>query len=123
MPFDAASRDKATGRSYADFGRELGMKIEVLPRSNNELIDIEDTRAFFNNCWFDQSKTALGMSAVENFRKEWNDKLECYRERPMHDWASHGTKAFMYSVQSIKKMTGSKGLSADQWRDVRKKFI
>lgn len=122
MPFDAASRSAATGKGYADYAREMGFNVQLLPKSANELIDIEMVRNFFPRMWFDQSKTTAGMKAVENFRKEWNEKLSCFREKSLHDWASHGTKALIYSINAVDKITGSKTLSADQWNEVRSRY-
>lgn len=123
MPHDAAGREKATGKAYVDYAREMGLKVELLPKSNNELVDIEMLRGYFPKLWFDQSKCAMGMKAVENYRKEWNEKLNCYRERPLHDWSSHGTKALIYAINAVDKMTGgTKGMTAEEWRKVRSQY-
>jgi hypothetical protein len=26
---------------------------------------------------------------MKSYRREWDDKLGCYRDRPVHDWSSH----------------------------------
>lgn len=122
MPFDAAGREKATGKAYVDYARDMGLKVELLQKSNNELVDIELLRNYFPKLWFDQSRCTTGMKAVENYRKEWNEKLSCFRERPLHDWASHGTKALIYSINAIDKMTGSKGLTKEEWRRLKNDY-
>lgn len=124
MPFDAAGREKATGKAYVDYAREMGLKVELLKKSANELADIELVRNYFPRLWFDQTKTVIGIKATENFRKEWNEKISCFREKPLHDWASHGTKSMIYSINAVDKMTGgSKGLSANEWRNVRNQNV
>lgn len=123
MPFDAGAREKSTGKTYADFAREGGLKVELVPKTESELYDIELCRAFFPKIWFDETNCSEGIKSIENYRKEWNEKLGCFRERPLHDWASHGTKAFMYAIKSIDKMTGSRGLTAEEWKNVRAKYI
>lgn len=123
MPFDAAGREKATGKAYVDYARDMGMKVTLLKKSDNELVDIELVRSFFPRVWFDQTKCTQGIKVVENFRKEWNEKLSCFRERPLHDWASHGTKAFIYAINAVDTMTGSKGLTPEEWKKIRAKHV
>lgn len=122
MPFDAAAREKATGKGYEDFAREAGLKVELLERSRNELVDIETVRYMFPKLWFDQSKCAGGLKAVENFRKEYNEKLQCFRERSLHNWASNGTKGMIYAIQAVNKMTGSRCLTSEEWSAIRAKY-
>jgi len=120
MPHDAASRSKTTGRSYADVARDLGLKVEIVPIDQNEMFGIEAVRNTFPRMWFDQSKCDKGLKAIDAFKKEWNEKLGCYREKSLHDWASHGAKALIYGVEAIQKMSQGKGLSADEWRRLRR---
>lgn len=122
MPHDAVAREKATGKAYVDYAREMGMKVEIVKRTANELIDIEMMRNFFPRLWFDSSNCEQGIKAVENYRKEWNEKLACYREKPLHNWASHGTKSLIYGINAIDLMTGSTAMSAEQWRKVRNNY-
>ena len=45
-----------------------------------------------------------GVNCLENYRKEWDDKLGCWRDRPLHDWSSHGSDAWRYlSVIEFKR--------------------
>lgn len=120
MPHDAASRSKATGKSYADVARELGLKVDIIPIDPNEMYGIEAVRNAFPRFWFDQSKCDKGLKAIDAFKKEWNEKLGCYREKSLHDWASHGAKALIYGVQAIDKMQIGKGLTAEEWRRLRR---
>lgn len=70
MPHDAASRSQATGKSYADVARELGLKVEIIPIDPNEMFGIELVRNMFPRFWFDQSKCDKGLKAVDAFKKE-----------------------------------------------------
>lgn len=122
LPHDAASREKATGKSFADIAREQGLKVEVLPRQSNEMFGIEALRNGLNRFFFDYSKCEKGIKSIENFRKEWNDKLGCYREKSYHDWASHGSKALIYCAESLQKLGGG-GMTAEQWRQLRAEWV
>jgi hypothetical protein len=55
------------------------------------------------------SGVEFGVNALESYRKEWNDKLGCWRDRPLHDWSSHGSDAFRYlAVAENKRVQGFK---------------
>ena len=119
LPHDSAGKSAATGKAYVDYAREMGLKCEVLKIEHNKLVDIEMVRHIMPRVWFDLSNCDKGIKCLENYRKEWNDKLECYRERPLHNWASHGTDAFIYAINAVNKMTGNTGLTPEQWREIR----
>ncbi len=119
MPHDAASRSQATGKSYADVARSLGLKVDIVPMDPNEMFGIESVRNAFPRMWFDQTKCDKGIKAIDAFKKEWNEKLGCYREKSLHDWASHGAKALIYGIEAVEKLTIGKGLSAEEWRRLR----
>lgn len=67
-------------------------------------------------------KCALGIKALENYRKEWNDQHGCWSSKPLHNFASHGADAFRMLVVSIGKVI-RKGLSAEEWRNLREQYI
>jgi len=93
LPHDANVRELGTGVKRVDTARELGLNpIVVVPRpkNNDQLHDqIDQTRNFIEGSWFDEEKCDTGIIALENYRKEWNDKLGCFNKQPLHNWASH----------------------------------
>jgi hypothetical protein len=121
LPHDAANKNPATGRCYADYVRDMGFKTEIIKKSENILVDIEMLRAFFPRLYFNQTKCVEGIKAVENYRKEWNEKKECFRERPFHNWATHGTSALIYAMNAVQGLIGNRGLSAEEWKRIRDK--
>lgn len=123
MPHDAAAREKGSGKSFADIARQQGLKVNVLPRQQNEMFGIEALRNMLPRFFFDQVKTEKGLKAIENFRKEWNEKLGCYRERSHHDWASHGAKALIYTAEAVQKFSGGSGMTAEEWNRMRREWI
>lgn len=68
----------------------LGVRpIIVVPRTDNILEDIDATRRILPKCWMDEENCAEGIKGLENYRKEWDDKMQVYKSYPRHDWASH----------------------------------
>jgi hypothetical protein len=123
MPHDAASRSLQTGKSLVDIARGMGLKIDVLSRDSNEMFGIECLRNTLPRFFFDQSKCDKGIKAIENFRKEWNEKLGCYREKSYHDWASHGAKALIYCAEAMQRIGSGAGMTAEEWEKMRKRWI
>lgn len=119
MPHDADAREKGSGKTYAGIARSLGLKIDIVPRDDNEMFGIEEVRNTLARCWFDQTKCEKGIKSIDSFKKEWNEKLGCYRDRSFHDWASHGAKAFIYGIEGINRMQIGRGLTAEEWRRLR----
>lgn len=76
-------------------GTTYRMDFEIVPKLS--IMDgIEISRQMLKLCVFDEQGTESGVKALENYRKEWNEKLGCYRDHPLHDWSSHGADAFRY---------------------------
>ena len=94
MPHDANVRELGTGKTRHAVASELGINpINVVPRpkSTDQLLDhIEETRSFLSTCWIDETRCNRGIVCLENYRKEWDDKMGAFRRTPLHNWASHG---------------------------------
>ena len=93
-PHDLAVRELGTGVSRADTAAQFGIRFEIVPRISNHAEGIQAVRRFLPMCWFDERKCSQGIDALDNYRKDWDDKLGRWKDQPRHDWASHGAKAF-----------------------------
>ena len=51
-------------------------------------------------CWFDATKTAIGLTSLRNYRKQFNQRLNEFKPTPVHDWASHPSDAFEVIAQA-----------------------
>ena len=74
----------------------------ILPRASVD-DGIEQVREILPRCVFDEHKCDEGISHLENYRKEWDDKRGCWKDRPLHDHTSHGADAFRYLANSQTK--------------------
>lgn len=96
MPHDASHRmlnEKATTRQQE--AEKTGIRpIEVLKRIQTEADGIEASRQFFPNVYIDEARCARLVQCLDSYRKEWDDKLGRFKDHPLHDWSSHGYKAF-----------------------------
>lgn len=92
----AKSLRELASDGYEIDGRIYRISFDVVPRTSNVNEDIEKVRQILPKCAFDAIKCEQGIKALESYRKEWNDKLGVWRDRPLHDWSSHGADAFRY---------------------------
>lgn len=121
VPHDAAVHEYSTGLSRVEVARNHAINFTVVPDIGvNEGIDA--TRNILNRCWFDEIKCARGITVLESYKKQWNDRHGCWSSQPLHNFASHGADAFRMLAVGIGRLE-SKGLSAEEWRNLRQKHI
>ena len=101
-PHDIRKREFGAeeGQRLIESAARIGIKFHIAPKL---LVPsgIEQVRQVLDICWFDEERTtkkfrdkAVGVPSLENYRKEWNEALGCYRDTPLHDWCSDGADAF-----------------------------
>ena len=50
---------------------------------------------------FDKEKTSMGVEALKAYSKKWDEKNQCFKNRPIHNFASHPADAFRYGCTFI----------------------
>jgi len=93
-PHDLAVRELGTGESRLEAAKKFGITFELIPRISNHAEGIEAVRRFLPNCWFSEVGCNDGVNCLDNYRKDWDENLGRWKDKPRHDWASHGAKAF-----------------------------
>jgi hypothetical protein len=83
----------SSGVSRKTTARQLGIPFIAVKR-HDPIEGIDMARGLFNKCYFDENKCEKGIKALENYRKEWDDKRETWLSHPLHNWASHGADGF-----------------------------
>jgi len=95
-PHDVDNREwSSDARSRVEVAEELGIGFQVVPRISHKDDAIEAARNFLNACWIDEKYCARGIQCLDNYRKEWDPARGVWRQKPRHDWASHGADALM----------------------------
>jgi hypothetical protein len=103
-PHDIVNREFTSGLTRIDTAREMGLDFDVVAKLTVDE-GIEMARAVFPKVWFDAKHCKYGLSALENYRKKYNEKTKAYDKKPMHDWSSNGADAFRYMAVAYKTMT------------------
>ena len=97
-PFDIKVRELGNmGKSRLESAMELGIAFEVAPKLSIE-DGIEATRKALTNCWFDKEKCKLGIEYLKAYQKRWDDKNQCFKNKPMHNFASHCADSFRTGI-------------------------
>ena len=92
---DAKTRRELAQEGYEIDGKTYSMTFEVVPKIGVD-DGIEAVREILPLCVFDDAQCEEGIGHLENYRKEWDDKRGCWKDKPLHDKTSHGSDAFRY---------------------------
>ena len=87
--------DHSAWEGYEIDGQVYRMTFQVVPKLGVDE-GIEQVREILPNCAFDEAKCEEGITALESYRKAWDDKRGCWKDKPHHDWSSHPADAFRY---------------------------
>lgn len=109
MPHDADHRrlgkDAKSAKQHAE---ESGIKpVRVVPRIAAELDGVEASRAFLATVYIDETRCKRAIDCLDSYRKEWDDRLGVWKDKPLHDQFSHGYKAIETAAVS-KPVVGRK---------------
>lgn len=132
LPHDAEHKhlQAATGlgKSVVSQLRKLmpGARFEIVPRIDSLWNGINQTRAAFSTCWFDQDDCSDLIAALDAYRKKWDSKLEVFTEDAVHDRFSNYADAFRQFGQGYytpkqggsSRRTRSGGTRQRDWKTV-----
>ena len=55
---------------------------------------IQATRLALMRSWFDADKCQDGIECLRQYQREYDEDKKVFRDKPKHDWTSHGADAF-----------------------------
>ena len=122
LPHDARAKTLASGGKsiIEQISAKIDIKhLKIVP--NLSLQDgIQSARLALIRCWFD-NKCEEGIECLRQYQREYDEDKKVFRDRPRHDWTSHGSDAFRYlsivwkdEDSPILKDTRPKGLHVGQ---------
>jgi hypothetical protein len=99
VPHDAKVKEWGSGRTRVETMSALGLRPVLVPLAT---IDdgINAVRRTLPLCVFHPRCEEGGISALEQYRREWDDDKKCFTPKPLHDWSSNPADAFRYLSQS-----------------------
>ncbi len=95
LPHDARAKNLQTGKSVVEQFLSEGIRPKIVPA--HKIRDgISAARKVFPSVEIDEDDTDELVEALKCYRREWNEDLAMFSERPVHDWSSHYCDAFRY---------------------------
>lgn len=95
VPHDAKVLEWGTGRTRVETMTSLGLKPVLVPMAS-KLDGIQAVRKTLPLCLFHPRTEEVGMAALEQYRREWDDDKKCFKANEVHDWTSHLSDSMRY---------------------------
>lgn len=101
-PHDIRIREFGSGLSRIETARNLGLNFKVAPKLSIE-DGINACRLLLPRCYFHKQRTELGLAALKNYHRKYNEDTRVFDNKPLHDWSSNGADAFRTLAVAAKK--------------------
>ncbi|MCP3924476.1 MAG: terminase [Desulfobacterales bacterium] len=105
-PHDISKHDVMSGKTRIRRAKEdFDISFIRIERAMNVVEDINEVRRMFYKFRFNEVTTERGVAALDNYRKEWNEHLVCFRKTPLHNWASDGADGLRTLTHAVLRLT------------------
>lgn len=98
LPHDGAKRQLTSDEKAISIEQQLKnlniRPIKIHPPRLDIYGAIQRTRTFFSRCYFNEETTKEGYEALKQYRRDWDESRQIFRNIPLHNWASHAADAF-----------------------------
>jgi hypothetical protein len=99
VPHDAKVKEWGSGRTRVETMRDFGLNPQLCSNAT-KLDGINAARQTLARCVFHPRCEDVGISALEQYRREWDDEKKAFKASEVHDWTSHLADAFRYLALS-----------------------
>jgi hypothetical protein len=105
MPHDVkqAHQGWEQAESRLMIARQHGWFFQVTPKVNFE-DGIEAMRYVFPKVRIDKLKCTLGVRAIREYQREYDDLRACYKSKPLDNWATHIVDALRYLAVNFRRL-------------------
>lgn len=108
MPHDIRVREWSNGLQRIEQMAAATLKDDLgKPRKvPDHYVDdgINACRTVLGICEFDEAECATGLKALRSYRKDWDEDRGVWKDKPRHDWASHGADGFRSMAMVYKEL-------------------
>jgi hypothetical protein len=92
-PHDIEVRELMSGKSRKDAARSMGLNFRTVERPKTKPEGHQAVRKLFPRLWIDEERCEVGVACLSEYSYEWDEKAKMFKDRPSHNWASHGADA------------------------------
>ncbi len=111
LPHDVETTELGSGKSRKSILQRLGVRVTTVKR-HVPWDGIAVAQALIPTCWFHEGKCSEGLDRLALYRREYDERRQVFREKPLHDWASHGADAFRSLAMGLRAGNLGGGLAA-----------
>ena len=113
-PHDIRVREIGTNKSRWETAKELGLEFDIAPKLSVE-DGIEQVRRMLPKCFFHKNNCNKLVEALKSYCKRWDEKNNCFRNKPLHNWASHFCDSVRYGAvtEPLERSDWSKPIRVD----------
>ena len=101
-PHDIEVRELGSGKSRRETAYDLGLNFRVVPKLPLE-DGIHAAQMIIPRCWFDRDACKVGLEALRQYHRAYNERLRSFRSSPVHDWSSHAADAWRYFAVGLRE--------------------
>jgi hypothetical protein len=120
IPHDGKNHN-ATGTTYQQVARGLGIEMTVLKKETSVIEGIERVRGIFPRIFIDKEKCAYFVKCLLQYHAEFNEKDHIFKNYPKHDWSSHAADALRYMSMVINEIGEAPTQTLEEWRERKRK--
>lgn len=98
-PHDLKNREYSNGKTREEAAANLGFRFDYAIESS--LSDgINAVRGIFGKLRINKPNCGDFIDSIFNYRREWDERNQIFRDRPNHDWTSHDADMLRYFAVS-----------------------
>lgn len=109
LPADVGAHELGTGKSRLEVLQSLGLFSTQILQNQLDFADgINAVRTLIPRCWFDAVKCDRLIEALTMYRSDVDKRVinpdtkqPVLKNKPVHDWTSHGADSFRYLAQGL----------------------
>lgn len=106
LPHDVRVRELGSGKSRLEILDALGVRQVTIAPSLSLDDGIQSLRLFLATAWFDKDKCKLGLEALRQYRRSYDERQKTWRGRPEHNWTSHAADSARYMALGYRPSAG-----------------
>jgi hypothetical protein len=128
LPHDMKQHEWGSGNSRMVAATDLGLHPFHVLKKLGVKDGIDAGRRILSRCYFDitnceektfaiAGKKRSGLDCLMEYRKEYDEINKCYKDTPLHNWASNGADSFRYLATSERDFARQVQTRAESWFD------
>lgn len=119
-PHDIEVQEFGSGNTRRSTAEKMGISFNVVEKLGVE-DGIEAVRNTLPKCYFDEENCNRLIKALSEYRKEFDEKLGTFKQRPLHNWASNPCDAMRMMAVGITNMGGVPlGMDKEMYDEIKR---